>query len=288
MSIFDLFKDQQFFKTDPKESKKKQDNLPQLFDLCNKCKDPVGKEELKKHFGVCPKCGFHHPISVQERIKHIYGNSKFEALDTDLVSNDFLNFADRKRYTDRIEKYIDGGQTQDALVNTRGKIDNQKVLIGFFNFGVLGGSMGSVVGEKVCRLFERGLDEKLPVIIFHTTGGARMQEGLMSLFQMGKTSIVLHKFRKESGVPYITVLCHPTTGGVAASFGIAGDVNLAEKDALIGFAGPRVIQQAIRKPLPEGFQTSEYVYTNGMVDTVLHRSEIKPTLVKLVKLLRKD
>lgn len=288
MSIFDLFKEQQFFKTNPVSARKAQDNLPMLFDQCAKCKAPIEKEQLQKCYGICPTCDFHHPINFKQRAELLYDNNAYELLDCDLQSKDFLNFADRKSYADRIKAYLASGNPYDAFISTQGRLNSQEVLIGFFNFSVLGGSMGSVVGEKVCRLFERGMEQTLPVIIFHTTGGARMQEGLTSLFQMGKTSMVLNRFRQKAVRPYLSVLCYPSTGGVAASFGLAGDINLAERDALIGFAGPRVIQQAIRKPLPEGFQTADYVFENGMVDAVVHRKNLKEHLAKIIHLLRKD
>jgi acetyl-CoA carboxylase carboxyl transferase subunit beta len=288
MSIFDLFKEQSFFKSEPGTAKKTQENIPALYTQCPACKEAFDLDTWKHRFGVCPACTYHCPISVEDRIQLMFDEGTFEVGTPALRSVDVLQFNDQKSYSERLAKYESAGMVQDALVLVRGKIHGKTVNAGLFNFKCLGGSMGSVVGEKVCLLFEKALREKTPVIMFHETGGARMQEGLFSLFQMGKTSMVLQKFKKESRLPYISVLCYPTTGGVAASFGIAGDVNIAEKNALVGFAGKRVIEQAIRKPLPAGFQSAEYVFQKGMLDQVVDRLDLKDVVSQILKLLASD
>ncbi len=287
MSIFDLFKEQRFFKASAEEAKQTQNKLPSLFAQCKACKQPIEKEAWKNSYGVCSHCEFHHPISWVERAAFIYDQGKYSILDSEVSSEDILSFTDRMKYKDRLDRYRKEGHVNDAFISTMGEIGGHGALVGFFNFKFLGGSMGSVVGEKVCRLFERGLGKHLPVIIFHETGGARMQEGLFSLFQMGKTSMVLNQFKSHSKTPFISVLTYPTTGGVAASFAISGDVNIAEQDALIGFAGKRVIEQAIRQPLPDGFQSAEYVLKKGMVDQVIQRKNLQSTLIQLIQLFGK-
>ncbi len=272
-------------KMKPEVAAKTKRSVPSgLFQKCDECGETVPSGQVKEALWCCPKCGHHFVMPTEERIKITVDEGSFVEEDRKIQPTDPLEFRDSKRYADRLR----GAQKQvgvaDAFREGRATIDGRAVSIGFFVFEFMGGSMGSVVGEKITRLLERARAERMPAIIFNASGGARMQEGILSLMQMAKTTAALARL-KEAGLPYISVLLHPTTGGVAASFAMLGDVIVAEPKALIGFAGPRVIEQTIRQKLPEGFQRSEFLLQHGMVDSIVKRSDMKEMLGRLVALL---
>jgi len=253
-----------------------------LWVKCHKCRAALYVKDLGLNFKVCPKCNYHFKLSQAERIKLLIDEGTFNEIDPHLKSIDFLNFTDSVPYQKRIEDAMLKSGLYEAIICGEGKISGLAVALGAMDFSFMGGSMGSVVGEKVTRLVEYGLEHKMPVIICTTSGGARMQEGILSLMQMAKCSASLQRLR-EGGVPYIVILTDPTTGGTTASFAMLGDVQIAEPAALIGFAGPRVIEQTIRQKLPPGFQRSEFLAEHGMVDLVCERKKLKETLTKILK-----
>ena len=260
-------------------------SVPQgLFQKCDECGQTLEVEKVKLALWCCPLCGHHFVLPTDERIKLVVDEGSFVEGDRAIQPTDPLEFKDSKRYADRIRAAQKSVGHADAFREGLATIDGQRVSIGFFVFEFMGGSMGSVVGEKITRLFERAQKERVPAIVFSASGGARMQEGILSLMQMAKTTAALARL-KADGLPYISVLLHPTTGGVAASFAMLGDVIVAEPKALIGFAGPRVIEQTIRQKLPEGFQRSEFLLDHGMVDLIVSRKELKARLGQLVSLL---
>ena len=255
-----------------------------LWQKCDDCGEILESQKVEATLRVCPKCGFHFILPTVERIQLLCDEGSFDERDIDVAPRDELGFRDSKRYADRLKAAQKSGESLDAFREGLATIEGEAVAIGFFVFEFMGGSMGSVVGEKIARQFERALERRVPAIICSASGGARMQEGILSLMQMAKTTAALARLR-EQGIPYISVLLHPTTGGVAASFAMLGDVILAEPKALIGFAGPRVIEQTIRQKLPAGFQRSEFLLTHGMVDAIVDRRELKKRLAQLVRLL---
>ncbi|PRP91969.1 Acetyl-coenzyme A carboxylase carboxyl transferase subunit beta [Enhygromyxa salina] len=255
-----------------------------LWTKCDSCGEITYTEELVQNLRVCPVCGHHHVMPTRERIEATVDPDSWVEHDAELCSGDPLEFTDSKRYRDRIVAATKKSGRNDAFVGGIGRVDGIETSLGFFAFEFMGGSMGSVVGEKVTRVFERALDRQIPAIVYSASGGARMQEGILSLMQMAKTSAARAKLR-EAGLPYISVLLHPTTGGVAASFAFLGDLILAEPRALIGFAGPRVIQQTIGQELPEGFQTSEFLLEHGMVDRIVSRLEMRDQIGLLLRLM---
>lgn len=255
-----------------------------LWIKCDECSEIGLREELEKNQNICPTCGHHFMWPARKRIKALCDPDTFEEFDKDLLATDPLGFSDSKKYRDRLKSTRKALEENDAFISGFGVVDGRKVAIGCFLFEFMGGSMGSVVGEKITRLFERALEHNLPVILFSSSGGARMQEGIFSLMQMAKTCAALAKFR-ECGKPYISVLLHPTTGGVAASFSWLGDIVIAEPKAQIGFAGPRVIEQTIRQKLPPGFQRSEFLLEKGMIDAIVPRGELRSKLSQLLGLL---
>ena len=260
----------------PVESKKVQ--MPAgLWTKCKNCEEIIYSKEIERNLNVCPKCDYHFRISARERIDLVIDEGTFNETDPDMASVDFLKFKDSKKYVDRIKAAVAKNGGGDAVVTGSGLMNGQEVVVAVFDFAFLGGSMGSVVGEKITRAIELGLEKKAPVMVFSSSGGARMQESILSLMQMAKTSAALAKLKK-AGIPFISVLTDPTTGGVTASFAMLGDLNVAEPKALIGFAGPRVIEQTIRQKLPEGFQRSEYLLDHGMVDMIVSRQEMKARL----------
>ena len=265
----------------PVETKKVQ--MPEgIWTKCKNCNEIIYTKEIERNLNVCPKCDYHFRISALERIALVLDEGCFVERDAAMQSVDFLDFKDSKKYKDRIKAAVkkSGG---DAVICGDGTIEGLPVAVAVFDFGFMGGSMGSVVGEKITRAIERGLAERKPVIVFSSSGGARMQESILSLMQMAKTSAALAKL-KAAGLPFISVLTDPTTGGVTASFAMLGDINMAEPRALIGFAGPRVIEQTIRQKLPEGFQRSEYLLEHGMVDMIVRRQEMKPRLAQILRI----
>src|SRR5438552_15361679 len=255
-----------------------------LWTKCDGCGEVVCKQDVEKNLEVCPKCDEHFPLPVRRRLELVLDPGSFAEHDIGLESTDPLQFSDSKRYRERIKASQKSANEGEAFISGIGRIAGREISIGAFHFGFMGGSMGSVVGEKVTRVFERATDRRLPAIIFSASGGARMQEAIFSLMQMAKSSAALARFRHVQK-PYISVLLDPTTGGVAASFAFLGDVILAEPRALIGFAGPRVIEQTIRQTLPEGFQRSEFLLKHGMIDAIVHRKEMREKLSQLLGLL---
>lgn len=255
-----------------------------LWIKCSSCEEIILRKELHENMNVCPKCQHHYPLPVLERIHSLTDSGSFVEEDQNLKTLDPLEFADSKPYKQRIEEMHKKVGRWDAFVSGRGLLNGRPVHLGVFDFQFMGGSMGSVVGEKIARVFLRACAAREPAIIVSSSGGARMQEGLVSLMQMAKTCAALGKMR-DHGVPFVSVLCHPTTGGVAASFAMLGDINIGEPGALIGFAGPRVIQQTIRAQLPEGFQTAEYLLEHGMLDLICHRDALRVTIARILDIL---
>lgn len=269
----------------PQTRARKQAPVEQLWDRCKSCREVVYKERLIETLQVCPLCGHHLPLSAMGRIEMLVDEGSFERADQGLAAGDPLGFVDSKPYTTRLAQSRARTGEADAYVSGRGTIDGMPVHLGTFDFRFMGGSMGSVVGELITRQIERAAEAREPAIIVSASGGARMQEGVLSLMQMAKTSAALARLRDEARMPYISVITNPTTGGVAASFAMLGDVILAEPKALIGFAGPRVVEQTIGESLPEGFQTSEYLLDHGMLDAIVHRGELRATISRTLSLL---
>jgi acetyl-CoA carboxylase carboxyl transferase subunit beta len=251
---------------------------------CPSCEQQVFNKQLERNLRVCPHCGHHFRMSIGERIDLLLDEGSFVERDATLESGDPLGFADQKRYPDRIEAARVKTGLREAAVWGTGTIDSQRVAIGLFDFRFMGGSMGSVVGEKVARCLEGALAERLPAIIVSASGGARMQEGTLSLLQLAKTTAPLVRL-DEAGVPFISILTDPTTGGVLASFASLGDAIIAEPKALIGFAGARVASGTIGEEMPEGFQSAEFLLEHGFVDMVTPRAELRSTLSRLLRLL---
>jgi len=253
-----------------------------LWLKCSACGEVSYHREVTKNLNTCPRCGKHNIISAMEKIDIIVDKGSFQEIDANLKSLDPLKFRDSKKYPDRIKAAVKKAKMNDAFVSGVGRINGKPVHIGAYEFSFLGGSMGSVVGEKIVRLIESAIENKQHVITLSCSGGARMQESILSLMQMAKTSAALVKLRK-AGLAHISILTDPTTGGVTASYAMLGDVNIAEPGALICFAGPRVIEQTIRQTLPEGFQRAEFLLEHGMIDMVLPRNEWKKTLYSLLE-----
>src|SRR5450432_1021791 len=253
-----------------------------LWQKCEGCRQIIWKKELEDNWSVCPKCGMHSRIDAVTRLKLLLDGGQFERFDTMLRSSDPLSFVDSKSYGERLEANQKATNLCDALVAAAGKLDGRPVQICAMEPRFIGGSMGSVVGEMIMRAIERAIDREEPLLIVSASGGARMQEGAVSLMQMAKISAGLMRL-DEARLPYISILTDPTTGGVTASFAMLGDLNLAEPGALIGFAGPRVIEQTIRQKLPEGFQRSEFLLKHGMLDAVVPRLEMKAYVSKALK-----
>ncbi|MCA1611305.1 MAG: acetyl-CoA carboxylase, carboxyltransferase subunit beta [Acidobacteria bacterium] len=270
----------------PKEPRKgRPSKVPEgIWVKCDNCREILYNKELARNFKICPKCGYHFRLTAPERLRMLFDGEQYVELEGNLRSQDPLKFRDTKRYRDRLKQYQESVGTSDAIVIGSGTMGGIPVIIGAMEFFFLGGSMGSVVGEKVTRAAERALSERKPLLIVSTSGGARMQEGILSLMQMAKIAGALARL-SDAGVPYVSIMSDPTTGGVTASYAMLGDLNVAEPNALIGFAGPRVIEQTIRQTLPEGFQRSEFLLEHGMLDFLVDRSEMKETLVRCLNLM---
>ena len=253
---------------------------------CNACNQISYRREVERNLMVCPKCNYHFRISATRRLGLVIDEGSFVEHDAGMEPLDPLHFRDQMKYPERIKETQGATRRMEALLGGKGMILGQPAMIGVMDFDFMGGSMGSVVGEKVARLAERAAEEGCGLVIFCSSGGARMQEGILSLMQMAKTSAALARL-KEKGLPYISVLTDPTTGGVSASFAMLGDVILAEPKAIIGFAGQRVIEQTIKQKLPEGFQRSEYLLDHGMIDIIVERREMKKILGQLLAMLPK-
>jgi acetyl-CoA carboxylase carboxyl transferase subunit beta len=257
-----------------------------LWEKCDSCGTALYGPELEKNLRVCPKCGHHNYIAARERLASFLDEGSGEEIGAELGPVDALHFKDQKRYADRIKASQKTTGERDALIALQGRLHERDICACAFEFRFMGGSMGSVVGERFTLAAERALELGCPLVCFSATGGARMQEGLFSLMQMAKTSAALGRLR-AAGLPFISVLTHPTTGGVSASLGMLGDINLAEPQALIGFAGPRVIEQTVRETLPEGFQRSEFLVEHGAVDMIVDRRRMRDHIAMLLALLMK-
>ncbi|MEP6919610.1 MAG: acetyl-CoA carboxylase, carboxyltransferase subunit beta [bacterium] len=265
----------------PEERVVKTENV---FVKCDGCEAHVYKRDLDESLQVCTHCGYHFRIGARERLAMLFDDSRFEELDAEVISIDPLEFVDTKPYPERLKQARKNSGVSEAIINGRGKVGNHLVFAGAMDMSFIGGSMGSAVGEKVTRLIERAITEHGAVIIFSASGGARMQEGTLSLMQMAKISSALANL-DEARLPFISVLTDPTTGGVTASFAMLGDFIIAEPKALIGFAGPRVIEQTIRQKLPKDFQKSEFLLDHGMLDAIVDRREIRDHLIKLLNFM---
>ncbi len=259
-----------------------------IFVKCPECDNPLYRRELKESLQVCTHCDYHFRLGARERLDSLFDEGEYEKLDEEITSADPLDFVDTKPYIERIEAAKKSSGLPEAIVSGKGKVGGYLVYSGAMDMSFIGGSMGSAVGEKITRLIERAIDTRGAVIIFSASGGARMQEGTYSLMQMAKISAAL-SILHEARLPFISVLTDPTTGGVTASFAMLGDVNLAEPKALIGFAGPRVIEQTIRQKLPKGFQRSEFLLEHGMVDKIVDRREMRETIIRMLDfMMNKD
>ncbi|TAK29156.1 MAG: acetyl-CoA carboxylase carboxyltransferase subunit beta [Myxococcaceae bacterium] len=257
---------------------------PGVFRRCEGCGVTLLEDELALAWEVCPRCGFHHRLAPARWVAMLTDPGSFAPIGASLRPNDPLGFSDGQTYPDRIARSRRQSGESEAVLVGDAAMDGAPIALGVFAFGFMGGSMGSVVGERLTRLFERGTSARRPVVVLSASGGARMQEGIHSLMQMAKT-VAARGLLSDAGVPFVSVLLHPTTGGVAASYALLGDVNLAEPGALIGFAGPRVIEQTIKQKLPEGFQRSEFLLEHGMIDAIVPRSELRATVRRVVGLL---
>ena len=257
-----------------------------VWEKCGGCGTVLYRPELERNLMVCPKCGHHHTIEARVRLKAFLDEGSAQELWAGMEPTDPLKFRDSKKYRDRIVAAQKSTGEKDALLAMSGTLKGRPLMAVAFEFSYMGGSMGSVVGEKFARAAERALADRSALVCFSATGGARMQESLFSLMQMAKTSAALARLR-DAGVPYISVLTHPTTGGVSASLGMLGDINVAEPKALIGFAGPRVIEQTVRETLPEGFQRSEFLLEHGAIDLIVDRREMRDKLADMLGILAK-
>ncbi len=268
--------------TDPKEKKEVKSGL---WYKCPKCKVNTPTTDLVNALHVC-ECGFHERITAKSYFNILFDKGRCKELDSNLVSTDKLNFTDTKSYLERLKSTQKKTGLKDAILVATGKIDSMEVVIGAMDFRFIGGSMGSVVGEKIARAIDYCIDYRLPLILISKSGGARMMEAAFSLMQMAKTAAKLTQL-SDAKIPYISLLTDPTTGGVTASFAMLGDINIAEPGALIGFAGPRVIKETIGKDLPEGFQTAEFLLEHGFIDYIVHRKELKDNISKILQMFAK-
>jgi acetyl-CoA carboxylase carboxyl transferase subunit beta len=250
-----------------------------LWVKCEGCRQIIWKKELEDNLNVCPKCDYHFRIDSAQRLMLLLDEDSIETQDESLESTDPLNFSDTRPYKARLEKSKAASGLKDAIINATGTMNGKPVIVSAMEYSFIGGSMGAVVGEAITRAVERACKERKPIIVVSASGGARMMEGVVSLMQMAKISAALARL-DSAKVPYISVLTDPTTGGVTASYAMLGDLNIAEPGALIGFAGPRVIEQTIRQKLPEGFQTSEFLVKHGMLDAVVHRKDMKSYITR--------
>ena len=258
--------------------KKVQENL---WNNCLSCGNMIHHKDLSENLRVCMNCDYHFRMSAEDRIKLFYKNDEYIDIELDDISDDPLKFVDKKKYKDRLKDYRNKTKRKDAFILTKGKIHEKKVILGLMNFEFMGGSMGRAVGGGIVKGAKLAIETKLPYVIVTSSGGARMQEGIISLMQMPRT-IAAVELLNENKIPYIVILTEPTTGGVTASFAMLGDITIAEKGATIGFAGKRVIQDTIREELPMDFQKAEYLKDHGMVDIVSHRKDLKETLYKVL------
>ncbi len=269
------------------QSNKKKELPEGLWIKCDGCGEIIYKPEIDRNIGVCTKCQFHFKISSKDYFNYLLDDGSFQETDSDLISNDPLNFKDLKKYSDRIKDALKKSGLKDAVRTGYGRMNEMPVVMAVMDFGFIGGSMGSVVGEKIKRAIDRAIETGFPLIIVSATGGARMMEGILSLMQMAKTSSRLARLAEKKGL-YISVLTNPTTAGVMASYAMLGDVIYAEPGALIGFAGPRVIKQTIGEDLPEGFQRSEFLHDKGFLDEIIHRHDLRQTIIDTVEFFQNE
>lgn len=280
---YSLLSTMAWFKRTKKTESEKKVKIPEGFWVkCEGCKEIIYKKEIEKNLKVCPKCNYHFRISALERIKYIVDEGSFVELDPDLATTDPLKFKDTIPYKDRVEENRKKTGLKEATIYGDATINQRMVVLAIMDFSFMGGSMGSVVGEKIKRAAERALELKVPLITVSSSGGARMQEGMFSLMQMAKVSAAIGRL-KETDVLYISVLADPTFGGVTASFAMLGDIIIAEPRSLIGFAGPRVIEQTIKQQLPENFQRAEFLLEHGMIDLIVDRKNLKNTIYKIIE-----
>lgn len=271
-----------WFKRNKELPNEKKVKIPEgLWVKCDNCREIIYKKEIEKNLQICPKCTYHFRISARERITYIADQGSFAEMDADLCSGNPLGFTDSISYDDRLAQNRQKSGLSEAVISGRAAIFGRPVVLAVMDFSFMGGSMGSVVGERIARAAECALGEKIPLITVSSSGGARMQEGMLSLMQMAKASASVARMR-EAGVLYLSVLADPTFGGVTASFAMLGDIIIAEPRSLIGFAGPRVIEQTIKQQLPENFQRAEFLLDHGMIDIVVNRKEIKQTIHHLL------
>jgi acetyl-CoA carboxylase carboxyl transferase subunit beta len=255
-----------------------------LWVKCESCREIIYKKEIDKNLKICPKCNYHFRISARERLKLLVDDGSFIEMDVALTSNDPLHFRDKMPYRERIEENRKRSGLQEAAISGEAAVEGHPAIVVCMDFSFMGGSMGSVVGEKVVRAAEAAVEKKIPLIIVSSSGGARMQEGIFSLMQMARVSAAIAKLNDSGGL-YISILADPTFGGVTASFAMLGDVILAEPRSLIGFAGPRVIEQTIKQQLPDDFQRSEFLLEHGLIDRIVDRKDMKTTIAKIIELL---
>ncbi len=270
------------FKGRKKSMNEKKTRVPEnLWIKCEKCLEIIYRKEVERNLNVCPKCKYHFRISVSQRIESLLEEASFNEFGAEYQSEDILGFKDTRKYTERLKEASVKTGRNEAVITGTGRIWDIEIVLAVFDFSFLGGSMGCIVGDKVTIAMEEATRRRIPLIIVSASGGARMQEGTLSLMQMAKTCAALKKFDNE-GLPYISILTDPTTGGVAASFAMLGDVIIAEPGALIGFAGPRVIEQTIKQKLPEGFQRAEFLLEHGTIDMIVDRTQLKQTVYDLL------
>lgn len=272
-----------WFKKDKEKDSKKVKVPEGLWVKCNSCKEIIYRKEVDRNLKTCPKCNYHFRISAKERISLLSDNGSFTEIGADLISDDPLNFKDQISYRDRLKESYKKTSIKDAARAGKTLIGGYEAFLIVLDFSFMGGSMGSVVGQKFVMTTEKAAEEKIPLISIASSGGARMHEGIISLMQMAKTSAAVARF-KQSGIPYLSILADPTFGGVSASFAMLGDIIIAEPRSLIGFAGPRVIEQTIKQQLPENFQTAEFLLEHGMIDMIVNRKDLKQTIVTLLSL----
>ncbi len=261
---------------------KRRDVPEKLWNNCLSCGSMIHHKDLNQNLRVCINCGYHFRMTAEDRIKLFFNNNDYNEIELDRISDDPLNFSDKKKYKDRLKEYRKKTKREDAFILLQGKIENIELIIGLMNFEFMGGSMGRAVGGAIVKGAKLSIEKKLPYVVVTSSGGARMQEGIISLMQMPRT-IAAVDMLNENKIPYIVILTEPTTGGVTASFAMLGDITIAEKGATIGFAGKRVIQDTIREELPIDFQKAEYLKEHGMVDIVVHRKELRQTLHKVLQ-----
>jgi len=254
-----------------------------LWTRCNNCQRILYKADILENLSVCPACSFHFRLSSRERLAILFDDGRYDVMDQAILPVDFLKFVDTQKYSQRLENSRKNTSLPEATMNAVGTMGGIKVVISAMDFAFMGGSMGSVVGEKIARAAERAIKEKVPLIIVSCSGGARMQEGALSLMQLIKTSAALARL-EEAKLPFISVITDPTTGGTTASYALLGDINIAEPNALIGFAGPRVIEQTIKEKLPKGFQRSEFLLARGMLDDVVPRKGLRAYIIRALRL----